>query len=881
MTKKRISFTLIILLLLLSVTVSAVPNDLYNGDATIDKVYLSEVEVGNSESSIALKILGYLGIMDIDKFKPEFMTNYTEYIFAISAIAGCECNAVQLVEANLIKDSTDDYITMEDVIYSGLELTGYSLTLTDRRMNAMVAHEAGLTYKVNYVPTAVPTKAEFAQLLYNIISVKCKEMTKISLNGRYELEDAEPILKRKYDIELREGIVTGICGQELYLGDETPQSKVRIDRKEYDVFEMDGFRESLGMRVAFFMKNDDKLNPVALFCEYEDEQNTVTEIKPYQTEDFSENEVTFRDDMSKKRKLRINRDTIIVYNGNNAGNYTASLMKNCITDTANITAVDNNGDGITDVLFIWNYENLSVNNITEREKINFKYDMQYKGKSYIDVQKLREDGVIEIICNDKETDVTAIKENDIVSIAQSNNSVGKTFTRIVISRTIVSGVLEEMSNDSQKTVYTVGGKQYIVLASYIEQIQRKAEIELPKIGSSYSFILNFDGVICDISKVEYMYGLLTKTKLQKGLDEQGMIKLLTTTDGFKIFDLADKVRCYDGSTKQGVLVSESDAIARLNSAKPDDDPRYVIRYSLNDAGAVNEVFLPLDNTANVPGGTNYSMTLDFSEDVSARYYAGFIAAKYFCGTAMKVFCMPQVQYIDQDDYYQIKAINYKGSDYTFPNIKLYSVDDLYTAKIGQTVENVYDIQESLPVMLIDNLKQKLVGDEPMLCVSGWENGEYKSLYCRDENLRSLAQSGWTANVVAKDLEIGDLVQFNKIGENVIAMKILFRASNPGEYRIQANSGDIVTWGNMNKLNMVYGRFIKNSSDIALLDLSANEDCSELSAHQITQKDNKFSVYEIDLQRKKISKMKVNDIETNDKVVLHKNYLSAKAVFVYR
>ena len=113
------------------------------------------------------------------------------------------------------------------------------------------------------------------------------------------------------------------------------------------------------------------------------------------------------------------------------------------------------------------------------------------------------------------------------------------------------------------------------------------------------------------------------------------------------------------------------------------------------------------------------------------------------------------------------------------------------------------------------------------------------------------------------------------------MKILFRASNPGEYRIQANSGDIVTWGNMNKLNMVYGRFIKNSSDIALLDLSANEDCSELSAHQITQKDNKFSVYEIDLQRKKISKMKVNDIETNDKVVLHKNYLSAKAVFVYR
>ena len=98
-------------------------------------------------------------------------------------------------------------------------------------MNAMVAHEAGLTYKVNYVPTAVPTKAEFAQLLYNIISVKCKEMTKISLNGRYELEDAEPILKRKYDIELREGIVTGICGQELYLGDETPQSKVRIDRK--------------------------------------------------------------------------------------------------------------------------------------------------------------------------------------------------------------------------------------------------------------------------------------------------------------------------------------------------------------------------------------------------------------------------------------------------------------------------------------------------------------------------------------------------------------------------------------------------------------------------------------------------------------------------
>ena len=892
MTKKILTFVLIFTLVASSVY--ALPDDLWSGDERIDKLY-GQTKEKAQKSDMLLDLLDYLEIVEKEGFNPDKKAEYSSFVKAVSIIAA---GSDSLSEEELIsrgyifRKGSAKTVRPSDVLYSGLMLTGYNqmydnLTGSDSAAILSAAQSAGLAEFVDISGDSALTGGDFVQIIYNILSVETKSRSTYG-GDSYSVTDDSPLLSKQFDIELRNGVVTGIYGSSIYAGNKIEENEIAIDKIIYRALDTDSVYHLLGMNVDYFLRGGDTSRPMLLFAEAADDVNEIAELR---YNDISggahDSAIEYFDESGKRRKLSLDRNTALVYNGAAVGAYSASLFGKYAKEGACITAVENSGDKKTDVLFVWVYTDYPIEtDVGESGIIRFKYSLELSGLQYLDINNLN-DAVADIYIDGKKGTASEIKAGNIASIAQSANTSGIKYIRIMVSTGSSMGSLTSESYDGSLPVYEINGRNYRVSPTLAEVSKTNSAIPTLVSGNTYKISLNHLGEISDISEEEAcVFGYIMGMASEGTFNVTGQIKIFTAVGNIEVFPMAQKINVHYEGCEEGKRLEPAEVIKNFKELYPTDN-RAFVKYSLNADKQVSEIYYPIDNIGVRPGQSGYPMTLDYDSagTTGASHYQGVLAYKYRVLSSMPLFSVPPAEYADNEKLYSIKSLSYAGSHTRIKNLSVYGVDDFYFAGAALAYDTSVTFSDTASPVVVENIIRSLDDDgNEALAINGYQKGVKVKLFCNDEALVGEAQSGWYPDVKITDLKCGDVIQVQEIAKYIERFRVLFRGSDPGQYREQHSVGTKVDPGTgFEDLVVSYGVYVGNRDEMFVTNGDIDQDPDKTISHFRNVNSSNFYCYlvEQDGKNKTVKVVTPSELLPGDRVVMQKYYLEIRNIIAYR
>ena len=893
MTKKILTFVLIFTLVASSVY--ALPNDLWSGDERIDKLY-GQSQIEAQKSDMLLDLLDYLGIVEKEEFNPDRKAEYSNFVKAVSIIAA---GSDSLSEDDLVsrgyifRKASGKTLRPSDVLYSGLMLTGYNqlydnLDGSDSAAILAAAQSAGLAKYVDVSGDSALTGGDFVQIIYNILSVETKSRSTYG-GDSYLVTDDSPLLIKQFDIELRNGVVTGIHGSSIYSGNKIEEDEIAIDKIIYRALDTDSVYHLLGMNVDYFLKDGDTSRPILLFAQASGYNNQVVELM---RDDISDNvtdrEIVYFDKDGKSRKLSLDANTAVVYNGAAAGAYSASLFNKYAVDGTSVTAVANSGDKKTDVLFIWNYTDYPVEtDVDDNGIIRFKYSLELNGLKYLDLSKL-EDTVTDIYIDGKKGTASDIKEGNIASIAQSTNTVGKKYLKVMVSTQTLMGTLTSESDDGGMPEYEINGANYRISHTFAQMCKTNNTIPTLTSGKTYKISLNYLGEIGDVSEEEAcVFGFIMDMGVEGSFNVYtGQIKMFTKEGKIEYFPMAEKINVHYTGCEAGERLEPKKVEEKFNELYPVDN-RAFVKYALNNNKEVSEIYFPIDNIGVRPGQSGYPMTLDYDSagTTGASHYQGVLAYKYRVLSSMPLFSVPPAEYADNEKLYSIKSLSYASSHKRIKNLSVYGVDDFYFAGAALAYDTSVTFSDTATPVVVEKIIRSLDDDgNEALAINGYQKGAKVKLFCNDEALVGEAQSGWYPDVKITDLKCGDVIQVQEIAKHIERFRVLFRGSDPGQYREQHTVGTKVDPGTgFENLVVSYGVYVGNRDEMFVTNSDLAQDPNKTISHFRNVNSSSFYCYlvEQDGKNKTVKAVTPSELLPGDRVVVQKYYLEIGSIIAYR
>ena len=391
----------------------------------------------------------------------------------------------------------------------------------------------------------------------------------------YKVSDTEDFLSNTYGITTRKGIVTGCEDTGLASGrTRLTDEQIEID---YVVYDTPGyiFGASLGRSVTYYVKNDGKDDKEVVFVEENEKLNQVYTVKaddllPDKT---TNDRVYYRDEDREECYIKFDDVIDVLYNGRTYKGY--GELKNALPTQGYIEALDNDGDGEAEILFVYEYTNIVVESVDAyNEVITSKYtedDIDFSSDD-IKVYKMPE--------NVRVTDINDIARGDVISVMESKGD--SKLTTLYISRESVTGMVTESSDDG----YLIDGTYYNVADGC-----GGATIN---VGIYGTFYLDYNGEIANVklsaadvgeASLAVVAGIDYETR---GRKKEISVMLYDQKGEFITANLSDRVKIND-ETYRLPECDEEDIEEILDSLgeKNDQDiyvvnSAYVVRYVMTD-----------------------------------------------------------------------------------------------------------------------------------------------------------------------------------------------------------------------------------------------------------------------------------------------------------
>lgn len=547
------------------------------------------------------------------------------------------------------------------------------------------------------------TGSQMAEMLKNALNVPV--MQTVGINGRYTLDNtsSQTVLNRYFGISYAKGIVQRDSISGLRDKNGLPGNEIEIDGEIF-VNEYDKINRYLGYNAECYYKND------------ESEAKTVVYIKKYDNDvlsismdDFERTErlkLCYSNDRGKIEKIDFGYETAYIFNGKPI-DFEKEYNDTLFSGEGTITAIDNNSDGVYDVLFADKYENLTVRSVDLSEGIIYGTDND----------KLKFSGsTLDFKCILTDRNGTVNPKNltawDIISYTKSAD---EKFIRAYVSYEKSAGTVESFYKDGKKKyTLTVGGAEY----KLSESCYRDPSVDY-YMGKTVTVRLDIFGKIACItvgaSQSGDKFGLVITAATENKIDDsKGGLKILDTPNKEPfVLNLADRVTM-DGKRS----LKPAEVIKRINSAAISPNlTGLFIRYKTNEDNKIIFIDTPIMGE----NEEEDSLVRRWSRDDAAIAYksGGYIGQRYFKNADTKFFGIPKKSDID--------AGNTECSCYgSFTNDGVYSVDIYSLGKdtifmCGAVIEK----DDSLLNMKVDEEQQLYV-------VSGTrktfdEDGEYTAL----------------------------------------------------------------------------------------------------------------------------------------------------------
>ena len=592
-----------------------------------------------------------------------------------------------------------------------------------------------LDIDVDVKDTSNLTVSEVCNMLMGVMFVPFYDISSISVdnNGveskKYSSQINDTIAYRYWDILKYEGTVETVYGATINSNVSVDNMNLAIiDGLLYNVSETFDITSFIGNYVDYYFIDSEARGTIIDVEIISSKKNIVIDIDDF---DNIRNDTLYYYEDNKLEHINLNTPDII-YNGAYLGTKVESTLSNLNKGT--ITVKDQDGNGSYDVVIIENYDNFVIGNINlETENIYNKFDNTNSIiMAQIDALSIYDD-------NGSRTNIDALGTEQVLSVAKSKD--GK-FVRVITSLKEVAGTIEAFSDNSGTIKVQINGNEYLVEKTYVNEFKNTC-----KMGENYTFKLDHLGNIAYIGAYNsdsMLYGYIMDLDYDS-FHNALKVKMLTQNQGIKIYDVSERV-ILDGKK------TTKDKIDNVYKELCDDmytPIEQLVRYDLNDKSVVTnidtkELIIPYETAEN-------SMYDIFKgNEKQQRWYAGSamsIDRKCILKSTTPVFYIPDTKASDEN-YYVGTYTNklYDGSRRICDAYSNNSLSGFADAVVVYYTINDVSTQVYDKFFVVDEIRQRIIDEEPATVVMGYKGNSYATLVIDD-------------SIDVSALEKGDIVEF--------------------------------------------------------------------------------------------------------------------------
>ena len=470
-----------------------------------------------------------------------------------------------------------------------------------------LASRLGLLKNVKASPF---TRESVMRIIYNALDVNILEDMG---TGTFETNGntlRKNLMEKTPDETLFEesGIVTADADTYLITADSSFfDDEIEIDGRKYKARGINTFG-FLGQKVDFYAKVDSYGDYELISIKLSDD-NTVTKIDERDFIRIEGEKLHYYKNENQKTQLSISSSCKFVKNGRLLKKYTASDLT---LQKGTVTAIDNNSDRAVDVIFIEDYSNVRVDEVSGNTIVLAGND-RIDGKKYFTVDP--EDDSVRVVIFDKDNNritVDLIQPDSVMSVVTSSDA---TFIKLIVTNDTQEGVINEITNEeiliddeyynihqNERLNISVGDSAVV----YFDFRGYAAFAEKISIESNYAYVLSSarDEELYDCLNIKMIMGSKIEmhyTKNEENLDDTDLIpSIICKNSDVRKLQSAEKLKV-DGVRFEGENI-----------------PSGLYKYTLNQNGQIRTLETPVfagggnamkynvydktfgQNTANVP-----------------------------------------------------------------------------------------------------------------------------------------------------------------------------------------------------------------------------------------------------------------------------------------
>ncbi len=539
--------------------------------------------------------------LSFDDVKP----NHELYQY-IATAADCA-----IIDASSPSFAPDRKINLNEALKISLSILGYGAVCEARGGYPYgyinVAKEIELLDSVDM--NSPVEDSNLMHLLYNFLNADLMQIDSFTGDALgYSVKSGKNLLKTVYNLEKITEIVT-TAGMASVRSTAPDKYSIEADGEVYNTTIVNAERY-LGLYCHVYINTDTNTAEGIIKAE-----NTVVTIKPSEVEYADDNKLKVYGEDNKEKTYRLSSVLSFVRNGRLIPHTAADFSY----DSGTLTLIDNNTDGIYDVVIGEKIEYVLAGTVDIAERVlynklepqNFSFEsgdgFHYSGCRY----------------NSSDKSYTPMKFEELesgmfIEIKKSDDG-GLIWFCVVDNK--ISGKITERSTDS----ICINGTKYETTQYFTQKCPSL------QFGINYEFYLTSDKRIAyanSVSNKVMQYGYLIGYGEKTGLDPTIMLKILTLNGNIQAYDLSSEI-VLDGIKEKTSEGNVKRALCEGTSVK-----YQLIRFKCNKEGAITVI-----DTAAEPSGDviNKYKAPDFSDNSLVRNVTG-VTGVLNSGRALSPIC---------------------------------------------------------------------------------------------------------------------------------------------------------------------------------------------------------------------------------------------------
>lgn len=477
------------------------------------------------ETSRDITTLSALGIIE-GEFAPE--DNLTRYELASMVVRCAKYEKKVWTKEEIIKVATDygfvpnfsDGKFEENYYATGSEINNAFMKLIGLDDNESSKKIASQFYPSSllFVDNVYVTHKDVARNLQKLLDTNALSISFGGHGINYEISQDKTLLNGLLNIKRVKGRMTANTVTAI-MGDTNGNKSIKIDSTSYTV-ESNDYNDFIGMNVVAYISDYDGDDPEAIYV-YAGNNDIVEFFARDITGKSTADKYVIELDNGKNKTYRISEEAEYIYNGVLNNDLTASEI---MPSKGQITLLDNNSDGLYDIVKIISIRDIVVSSVNiDEQKIN--------GKQGLTVE-LKDCDTIVINSEENIKNINEIKKNDVVSLAMSKD---KRYAELYVVRGYIEGSVDRIDDEH----VVINGVEYTF------DIPLEHGVTGNFYQNVYGDIIYFDSKISD----DISYGLIYRFAINEG-DDSVTCEIFNETGEFETFELAKTVRV-DGNPYKG------------------------------------------------------------------------------------------------------------------------------------------------------------------------------------------------------------------------------------------------------------------------------------------------------------------------------------------